>query len=101
MTNITVEFFDFEAEKDGLDMDFGLTIDFTPITVQTYDNDNTLNSTQIPSATFWLSVFTDKNIPSGGYRIFFNAGEFTHLFIPLPPPEIGQGIIMFVTHQAK
>ena len=80
-TKITVNYFDFEAEKDGMDVGFGLYIDEENLDVvkdTTYDDSYRLNTTVFDRATFWFTISTDRNILSGGYNLTFSSGETLH-----------------------
>ena len=71
--NLTVESFDIEAEKDVLE--YGVGPVFFDGPVLEFDNDYPFNIEQVMGNSFYLAIFTDKNINSDGFRISLSAGE--------------------------
>ena len=71
--NLTLESFDFEAEKDVLEYGLGPTVGDGE--VLEFDNNVPFNIEQVQGNSFYLAIFTDKNINSNGFRISLSAGE--------------------------
>ncbi|XP_781372.4 uncharacterized protein LOC575916 [Strongylocentrotus purpuratus] len=69
--NLTVDSFDFEAEKDVLEYGVGPTVAVGP--VLEFDNNVPFNIEQVQGNSFYLAIFTDKNIFSDGFRISLSA----------------------------